>query len=209
MKLLLTIALAFPFTAPANSQYFEGKVVYQNSYKSKRPNVTDAQFTSVMGSKQDYFIKGGNYKSVSNGTVSIWQIYINKDNKLYNKYTDSETIFWIDGGTKDEVILDIAHNRNVTDVLGYKCDELILKSKSQTEKYYFNSKFGVDIALYPKHLFGNWYEYLKVAKALPLKMIIDNPEFTMTSIAIEVKPMRLDDKEFQLPPNAKTAKSPN
>ncbi|MEY2868324.1 MAG: hypothetical protein RIR01_753, partial [Bacteroidota bacterium] len=37
---------------------------------------------------------------------------------------------------------------------------------------------------------------------------IDNPQYTLTSIATEVKELKLDDKEFQLPENATTAKSP-
>jgi len=137
-----------------------------------------------------------------------FKIYVNKDNKLYNKFADSETIFWSDGGLADEPILETIHNKNVAEILGYKCDELILKSKSKTEKYYFNSKLGVDVKLYARHLFGNWYEYLQIAKALPLKMVIDDPEFTMTSVAMEVETMKLDDREFQLPLNAKIEKSP-
>ena len=49
-------------------QTFEGKIVYQNSYKSKISNVTDAQFGSMMGTTQEYFIKKGNYRE-TNGVL--------------------------------------------------------------------------------------------------------------------------------------------
>ena len=39
-------------------------------------------------------------------------------------------------------------------------------------------------------------------------MIIDNAQFTMENIATEVKEMKLNEKDFQLPENTKTAKSP-
>jgi hypothetical protein len=58
-----------------------------------------------MGSSQNYIIKGGDYKSSANGTMFQWQLYINKDNKLYNKMSNSETILWNDAGAKPDEVL--------------------------------------------------------------------------------------------------------
>lgn len=189
-------------------QTFEGKITYQNSYTSKLPNVQDQQFNAMMGTTQEYIIKGGDYKSSSNGTLVQWQLYINKDNKLYNKMSNSETIFWNDGNTNPDSIISVEINKGVTEILGYKCDEVILTCKSGVQKYYFNQKISVDISLFKNHLYGNWYDFLKVSKSLPLKSIIETQQFTLVSEAKEVKEMKLDNKEFQLPENAKTAKSP-
>ena len=208
MRKLLTIALTLLTTLTVFGQSFEGKITYQNSFKSKLPNMKDEQFNSMMGTKQEYYIKGGNYKSVTNGTFSQWQLYINKDNKLYNKMSNSETILWNDGSVNTDSIISVQLNKGVTEILGYKCDELILTCKSGTQKYYFNSKLGVDTKLFVNHKYGNWYDYLKQANALPLKMIVDNQQFTIESVATEVKPMKLDNNEFQLPENVKTGKSP-
>lgn len=208
MKTILTIALTILTVSTVFGQSFEGKITYQNSFKSKLPNMKDEQFNSMMGTKQEYYIKGGNYKSVTNGTFSQWQLYINTDNKLYNKVSNSETILWNDGSVNDDSIISSKVNKDVIEILGYKCDELVLTCKTGTQKYYFNSKLGVDTKLFADHKYGNWYDYLKQANALPLKMIIDNQQFTMESVSTEVKPMKLDDKEFQLPANAKTGKSP-
>lgn len=207
MKKILTIVMAV-LTATVFGQTFEGEIIYQNTYTSKLPNITDQQITSMMGSTQNYIIKGGNYKSSANGTMFLWQLYINKDNKLYNKMSNSEIILWNDGGANPDSVLSVEVNRGVTDILGYKCDEVILTCVSGIQKYYFNSRLGVDISLYSGHLYGNWYDYLKVAKALPLKSIIDNAQFTLTSVSTEIKEIKLDDRVFQLPDDAKTAKSP-
>lgn len=207
MKKIFTIAMIV-LTSAVFGQTFQGKIVYQNAYTSKLPNVTSEQFEVMMGTTQNYIIKGGDYKSNLNGKMFQWQLYINKDNKLYNKMSNSETIFWNDGATNPDEVLKVEVNKGVTEVLGYNCDEVVLTCKSGIQKYYFNSKIGADISFFTKHLFGNWYDYLKVAKALPLKIIIDNPQYTLTSIATEVKELKLDDKEFQLPENATTAKSP-
>jgi len=99
-------------------------------------------------------------------------------------------------------------NKGAIEVLGYKCDELILTCNSGVQKYYFNSKFPVDAKLFAKHMFGNWYAFVSKSNALPLKSIIDNNQFTLETIATEIAPSTLDRSIFTLPANAKIAKSP-
>ena len=208
MTKTITFLLATLISICSFGQNFEGKIVYANSYKSKMPSVTDQQFTTMMGSTQDYFIKSGDYKSVANGSFFQWQLYVNKDNKLYSKMANSETLLWNDGSENKDEIIKTELNKGVTEILGFKCDELILTCKSGTQKYYFNSKLSVDTKLFINHKFGNWYDYLLKANALPLKTIVDNAQFTLESVATEVKEMKLDNTLFNLPANVQITKSP-
>jgi hypothetical protein len=189
-------------------QYFEGKISYANTYKSKNPKMTDQQWTSIMGSRQEYLIKGGDYKSIANGTLVQWQLYINKDNKLYNKMINSETVYWNDASDQGDEILKVEVSNGVTEILGYNCDEVVLTCKSGVQKYYFNSKLSVDTKLFSNHKFGNWFDYLSKSKSLPLKSVVETAEFTLESVATEVNRMQLDSKNFELPSGIKTAKSP-
>lgn len=207
MKKLLTIVMTI-VSLTVFGQTFEGKIVYQNTYTSKLPNVSSEQFSLMMGTTQEYLIKGGNYKSSADGKFLQWQLYNKTDNKIYSKMANSESIFWNDGSTNTDEVLKVEINKGVTKILDYTCDEVVLTCKSGIQKYYFNSKIGVDISLFEGHLYGNWYDYLKVSKALPLKSIIENAQFTLTSSATEIKDIKLDEKEFQLPENAKIVKSP-
>ena len=93
----------------------------------------------MMGTTQEYLIKDGNYKSSANGTFFQWQLYINKDNKLYNKMSNSPTIFWNDGSVNPDEVIKAEINQGVIEILGYQCDELILTCKSGIQKYYFSS----------------------------------------------------------------------
>jgi len=161
-----------------------------------------------MGSGQDYFIKGNKYKSVCNGTLLQWQLYDPKENKIYTKMSNNDAALWIDAGINPDTVVDITLNRNVTNILGYECDELILNCKSGTQKYYFSSKLPIDSKLFIPHKFGNWYSYVSKSNALPLKIEIDNAQFTMTSTAVEVKPQKLEVEYFQLPAGTKVDKSP-
>ncbi len=171
-------------------------------------NVTDDQFTSMMGSIQEYYIKDGDYKSVANGNLIQWQIYVNKENKLYSKMSNSETLLWNDGAANDDEIIKTEINKRVIEILGYKCDELILTCKSGIQKYYFNTNLSVDAKLFEKHKYGNWFEFVSKSNSLPLKTIVDNAQFTLESIATEVTPMKLEKIFFELPANSKIMKSP-
>ncbi len=199
--LLTTVSFAF-------GQDFEGKVIYKNEYTSKIANVTNEQFSSMMGTTQEYLIKGGDYKSSTNGTLFQWQLYINKDNKLYTKMATSPSVLWNDGSVNDDEVVKTEINKGVIEILGFLCDELILTCKSGIQKYYFSSEPKVDPKLFNNHKFGNWSEVMAKTNSLPLKMIIETPQFALECLATEIVPIKLTQKTFELPADSKLEKSP-
>jgi hypothetical protein len=200
---LLTLLIASCF-----AQSFEGKIKYQNVYKSKLPNVSDEQFTGMMGTTMDYSIKEGNYYSTTNGTFFQWQIYTSKDNKVYTKMANSPAVLWNDAAVNPDEVIKSEINKNATDVLGYKCDELILTCKSGIQKYYYNSKLKLDAKLFENFKYQNWYDFVSRANAVPLKMVVDNAQFSMESTATEVLAQNIDDALFVLPAGAVLEKNP-
>ncbi len=208
IKNIFFVSLCFLISLTATAQNFQGKIVYQNTYKSKIPNVPDAQFTAMMGQQQEYLIKGSNYKSTMNGTMMQWQIYRGDDNKLYIKTANSPVIYWKDGSENPDEVKKAEINKGVVTIAGYLCDELVLTCKSGVQKYYFNPKIKVDPSQFANHKFGNWSEVVSRTKALPLKIVVDTPQVTIESEATEVSEARIDDKEFALPPDSQLQKSP-
>ena len=208
MNRIITFLLIAFSTLTVYGQNFEGKITYSNTYKSQNPKMTDQQWQSMMGGTQEYSIKNGDYKSVTNGTVMQWQLYVNSENRLYSKMSNSETALWNDGLTNTDSILNAELNKNAINILGYDCDELILTCKSGIQKYYFNASLKVNVNLFENHKFGNWYAFLKESNSLPLKMIVSNDQFTLESIATEVTEMKIKESELKLAENQKTIKSP-
>lgn len=208
MRKNLTLLLSLLSIITGFGQNFEGKIFYSNSYKSNNPQMTDQQWTSMLGSTQEYFIKDGNYKSISNGNLLQWLLFISKENKLYTKMANSETALWNDSTIQGDEILNVKENKNAIEILGYKCDEIIFTCKSGIQKYYFNSKLSVDPKLFVGHKFGNWFDYLSKSNALPLKSIIETAQFTIQSVATSVTPMKLSQNLFELPAGMLTSKSP-
>lgn len=208
LKKILFIFVATALNAMAFGQSFEGKIIYKNSYKSKIPNMTDEQFTGMMGAQQEYVIKGANYKSIMDGTLVQWQMYLPQDNRLYTKMSNSQGIFYNDASVNNDEVIKAEINKGVADILGYKCDELILTCKSGIQKYYYNPELKLDGALFKDHRFGNWYEVLSRTNAVPLKMTIDTPQFAVETVATEIKKEPVDVSVFTLPADAQIQKSP-
>ena len=174
-----------------SAQDFEGEIIYQNVYQSKMAGLSDEKFTTLMGTEQDYFIKGASYKSVINGTLAQWQLYVPGENKLYTKMSNSDSAFWDDAAVNPDSVISFSLNKAVVKILGYTCDEIILNCKSGTQKYYFNTSLGIDPAKFVKHKYGNWYDYVLNSKSVPLKIEMDNAQFVMVSVAVHRAGSRL------------------
>lgn len=190
------------------SQSFEGRITYSNFYQSKMSNVSDEQLSQMMGSKQDFYIKGGKYKSIVNGTSLEFLLYLPESNKLYTKMPNSDVLLWSGASKNNDEILSTVVNKNADTVLGFVCDVVIFKCKSGIQKYYFNSKFSVDAKVYALHKAANWAAFLSIAGALPLKMILETEQFVFEGTAISYKQESIADEIFKLPSDTKMMESP-
>lgn len=180
------------------SQDFEGMLVYSVNYESKSSDVASDQLNSLMGTKQWYAIKGGNYKSVFNGNFIKLQIYRNDENRIYNLTAKSDTLYYEDYSENKDKALSYEIKKNQDTIMGIPCDLIIVKAEKSKTSYYFNSSYKVNPELFKGHNYGNWYYMVSKTKALPLKTVMETEQFIMTSIATEVKPMQLKDNVFEI-----------
>ncbi len=209
MKIFLSVILCLLFFHNfSTAQSFEGKIIYRNSYKSKVSSFNDVQLQSIAGSQNLYYIKGGNYKSVLNGNVVASYTYLSKDNKLYTEFQEGNILYWTDAGENKDSILSYELKRNATQILGYKCDELILHTRKGTQVYDFATKFSINPSLFKKHKYQNWNYYLQMAASVPLRRVIEEDQMIITSIATAVIPSHIEDGFFALPADDKLVKSP-
>lgn len=134
-----------------------------------------------------------------NGSLSQWQLYVPSENRLYSKMAMSDTLLWSDGNNNPDEALNYEILKNQDEILGYKCNVLIVKTKTGNATYYFTKKIKIDPELYKDHQYGNWALITSQTKSLPLKIEMDTPQFKMVSTAIEVKEMDIEDSFFGLP----------
>lgn len=199
MRVIVLCVVLMVFAFCAEGQSFEGVVVYKNTYVSKAPQVKDEQFAAALGTKLEYFIKGGNYKSVLDGSYLQMTLYRQQDNKSYTKLATSDTLYWNDAAVAKEEVISHKILKKQEKVMGIMCDALVVETKNSVTTYYFNSKYRMDPSLYTNHKFGNHDFVVSKTKALYLKMVMETPQFTLIGIAQEVKRTKLDDSVFALP----------
>jgi hypothetical protein len=181
------------------SQVFEGKITYANSYKSKLSQLTDQQLETMMGTTQNYYIKGANYKSIFNGTFIKMHLYRSAENKSYSLTANSDSLYSEDYSKNNDVATKSEVGKAQETVSGILCNVLIIYTPKGKTTYYYNSKYGVNPVNFSQHRYGNWYYLLSKTKALPLKIISENEQFTLISIAVSITPMKLEETIFTLP----------
>jgi len=133
-KLVLLLLLISPIVC--FSQIFEGKITYANSYKSKSPQLKDGQLGAMMGTTQDYYIKGGDYKSVFNGSFVKMQLYKTTDNRSYTLTGKSDSLYWVDYGKNKDIATRFEVEKGKETVMGVLCDVLIVYTPKSKTYYY-------------------------------------------------------------------------
>lgn len=189
------------------AQTFEGKITYANDYQSKLANLKSEQLNAMMGTKQDYYIKGSNYKSVFNGAFTKMQLYKASENKSYTLTEKNDTLYWEDYSINKDEAVKYELQKNKETVLGITCDVLIVEAKKSKTYFYFNSKYSVNPELFKQHNYGNWFYTISKTKALPLKTVYETDQFILTSTATEIKEQKLEDNFFELLDKKKVAKA--
>ncbi len=204
----ITIFVLLFFTAVKGyCQNFEGEIIYKNYITSKIESYTDEQLGQLVGTKQEYFIKNGCYKSFLNGVSITMQSYDYKTNKIYSRTPKSDTLYWFEASVNSDAVTSFEIKKNAEIILGHQCDVIIMKTKSGTTTIFYSNKYKVDSKLYIKHNYSNWNFYVNHTKSLPLKTIIETDGFRLESTAVEIKPMNLSDDYFNIDPKTPTRKS--
>lgn len=156
-----------------------------------------SKFGQMLGTEQEYFISGANYKSVLNGNMVKEQLYLGAENKLYSVMANKPEPQIIDASNASEEVTGSEVTKSKDKIVGVKCKKLVVQTNKGSTTYWFSPKYAVDPALYQGHKFGGWYYMLSQTKAVPLKIVMETPQFVLTSEAISIEEMDLRKDMFQ------------
>lgn len=201
MKKCLLLLLILFVSKNTFSQFFEGQVTYKNKFTSKTSRISSTQLDSIMGTKQEYLIKGGFYKSFLNGYSISYSQYDYRLNRVYLKRFKVDTLNWFNADINTDTLRDYQIKAKAGKVLGLDCDVIIMRTKTGTTTIFFSKKYKIDVSKYKRHNYENWQFYLEKCGALPLKTIIETPTFMMESTAIKVETIKLEDSYFSINPS--------
>lgn len=196
---LLYFMIIFSISRKNDDQQFSGKIIYNQSYESRNPDIPTDVLTNYMGDQHEYYYSKGNYKSIVNSFRGIVNLYLVDDEKLYYYPKTQDSISVIDLSHEKEKILKYEINKKVVKVLDRWCDELILFTDKSTIKYYFDGNLKIKSELFKNHIYSHWNLYTKLAESLPLKYVMEFEEFVVIGEATEIKEYEINDDFFALP----------
>jgi hypothetical protein len=194
---LLSLSL---FAIKGSAQSFEGEIIYHNVFKSSIPNLNAEQLCLLIGTEQQYFIRGGNYKSLINSQAINMQVYDAATNRIYSRTPKSDTLYWIDASINNDSLISYEIRKNAATILHYPCDAIIMKVRSGTMTLYYNRALLLEGVRYRRHGYENWAFYAAHTNALPLKIIIESSQLRMERTATEIRPMKLGQDFFTITP---------
>ena len=135
-----------------------------------------------------------------------WQLYRKRENRIYMKTSGVPAIFWNDGAGNRDTVLNAEICKDAETILGYTCDELILTCKTGVQRYYFSREIKLDPKLFAQHKFGNFSEVVSRTRSIPLKIMIETPQFSLMNTAAQIVPAQLEEKEFEPPEGSQLQK---
>ena len=194
MKTTFFILISIILT-PCFGQQFEGKIIYQNSYKSKSETPSE-YLNQLFGKTHTYQIKNGNYKLESDGKLLQWQIYIMQEDKLFSKLAASKKVGIKDLSKEFDKVKNVKVKRQFTVILNHTCDEFIVRCKNSTQKYYMDSSLTVSPEVFKTSTFNHRFSFLSKNQIFPLKMIIEDETSICESTEVEMKAEKIDESIF-------------
>lgn len=197
--------LSISFNSFLYAQYFEGKIVYNQVYQSRNPEISAEMLSDFVGDKHEYFISGAKYASLVNGAVRSNSFYNSRDGRIYKFYPNGDSLVISEASQQIPSLVDAYLIDDREKVLSWDCNAIRIKTSLSEITYFYSSKHKINSELFKDHKYGNWDAYTKLTGSLPLKYVMVFPEFTITGTAVSVEEMDLPDSFFEeLIPKEKT-----
>lgn len=195
--LLVTSAFAVEIDSGNDSiEYFEGKIIYDHSYEPD-------SLAGYFGSESIFYYRAGNYKQVFNGEKVRESIYNRKDNLIYSFINEDTVITSCD--QESEIIEDYKIFEDAAEILGEKCDLLMLSTNRRLAYYYFSDKYSIDPKSLEYHKYSSLSFVYSKTKSLPLKIINQYPNFRVTMTAVKIEKKHINEDFFNV--NGKSHRS--
>lgn len=215
MKTLLLTTLLL-WTGVAFGQSFEGTLTYYSEIdileKFKKMGLTKEMLVEKMKEDGSYTDTGktsykkGNYYSVLNSNPKTRLVYRSGENKLYVMHDGSDVCSVTDVTIDLEFTMTgkmpTVQKLDTTVVVnGATCNIVRVKWGSGTYDYYYDpTKLSADPGLFAKHTYDGWAEFLKISRALPVRIVKTvNGMMTVTQTLVSTKAGTVDEKVFSIP----------
>lgn len=193
---LIVISVCLKVSAQQKS--FEGYVVYLTEVKSKSEIISDHAMKNLLalGNQSTVFFKQGNYKQIFGPVTSY---YITKDQKVYNKFTNIDTLYYIDYSSDTSVIKKISRSNEKRYIAGFDCKSLTIESNEATHKYFYAPSLYLDPEYDKNNAMDKYNVYIKETSSVYLGYSLETETYLVSGTGIRVNQAPVADSVFELP----------
>jgi hypothetical protein len=123
---ILILFVSASFSASAQV-YFEGSIQYAYEFKIKSRKVDPTRLVKLLGNGSTLLFKDGNFRHNHDGGDMEFNIYNRRENKMYEKKRDNDTIYWYDCSAGGKPIKELKRSTEKKVILGISCNQLIIR----------------------------------------------------------------------------------
>ncbi len=193
--------LTWSLQACRNEQSFEGVIRYQHAIESCSPRYPLGMLKSTVDTASTYYYRSGNYKWVNESALFAEDLYLAAENRNYFKVGGGD-VYYGEGSEQNEDILGYSMKENQERILGYRCDLLDLVTRSRKDhsivyrSIWYSPQIRIDSSAFSKLQYLSHDFIASKTHSIPLRIVMQNPEFSITWEAVSVEFQELNDSLF-------------
>jgi len=195
LTLIIISTLSCSFDKTTN--FFEGQLIYKQSYKSDKLNTDSLLSNSANGSI--YLINQRYYKGLTYSKDSAIYILDGTTGKSLHKTRRNKGFSCFDNTINNTEPATIIRSEKIEIINGFRCKSLDVTSIGGRSIYYYSIDHKLNPTVYSKHPKWNWKQLMEQANG---GVTIKSIHFTdMYELIIELKSLKefkIDNKEFEV-----------
>ena len=178
-------------------KYFEGQLIYKQTYKSDKVNTDSLRMNSTNGS--NYLLNNRYYKGLSYGKDSALFILDGLTGKGLYKTKNEKGFSCFDNKIKNIEPWTINHIDRIEIINGFKCKSFEVTGYGIKSIYYYSIDYRVNPTVYSEHNKWNWRQLMEASDGgVTIKSINFGLDYESIIELQSLKEYKVDDKEFKI-----------
>jgi TonB family protein len=197
-KFSLVLPILLFVSIAANSQEFEGIIVYRSDIKSKVEGVSDKTWNTILalGDVKTVYVKKDKIKTSSSRHE---EYYVPSEQRVYLKFRQLDTLFYIDYAddtSKPKSVSKIAEQKKIA---GFDTKGIIIEASNISRKYFYAPDLYCNPAHWANMTLSNYNILTKETSSIWLEVYSESREYSYTQTCTRLTAQQLDDNLFNLP----------
>jgi TonB family protein len=182
----------------ANTQEFEGVIVYRSDIKSKVEGINDKTWNAILaqGDVKTVYIKKDKIKKLSNRAE---EYYVPSEQRVYVKFRQRDTLYYIDYADDTSKVKSVSKIAEQKKIAGYDTKGIVIETSNTSHKYFYAPNLYCNPAHWANMTSSHYSILTKETSSIWLEAHTESREYSLTQTCTRLTAQQLDDNLFNLP----------